>query len=71
MIGYPVYYGSETELNDHHFHWSYWVNAAATLAKHDPAWAANGQYGGMVNELIRDAASPDQDGHQVPVPARL
>ncbi|MET7394772.1 glycosyl hydrolase [Dactylosporangium sp. NPDC005572] len=60
LIGYPASYGSDQELNDHHFHYGYYIAAAATLAKFDPAWAANGAYGGMVNLLIRDANNPDR-----------
>ncbi|WP_329015987.1 glycosyl hydrolase [Micromonospora rifamycinica] len=55
LIGYPASYGSDQELNDHHFHYGYFIAAAATLAKFDPAWAAQSQYGGMVDLLIRDA----------------
>ncbi len=66
LIGYPAGYGSESELNDHHFHWSYWINAAATLAKYDSSWASDGRYGAMVNELVRDAASPDRADPKYP-----
>src|SRR5690606_20387299 len=31
LIGYPASYGSDTELNDHHFHYGYYVVAAATV----------------------------------------
>ncbi|MBP2471673.1 endoglucanase Acf2 [Crossiella equi] len=55
LTGYPASYGSDTDLNDHHFHYGYYIAAAATLAKFDPAWAAPNQYGGMVDLLIRDA----------------
>ena len=39
LIGYPASYGSDTELNDHHFHYGYFVKAAAELARLDPDWA--------------------------------
>ncbi|MEV0805784.1 glycosyl hydrolase [Micromonospora sp. NPDC050200] len=55
LIGYPASYGSDQELNDHHFHYGYFIAAAATLAKFDPTWATTAQYGGMVDLLIRDA----------------
>ncbi|TDB73425.1 glycosyl hydrolase [Micromonospora sp. KC723] len=55
LIGYPASYGSDQELNDHHFHYGYFIAAAATLAKFDPAWASDARYGGMVDLLIRDA----------------
>ncbi|MDP9393100.1 MAG: carbohydrate-binding protein [Actinomycetota bacterium] len=55
LVGYPASYGSDTDLNDHHFHYAYYIAAAATLAKFDPAWASQSQYGGMVDLLIRDS----------------
>jgi endoglucanase Acf2 len=58
LIGYPASYGSSTEINDHHFHWGYFIFAAATVAQYDPAWAAN--IGPMVKLLIRDAANADR-----------
>ncbi len=57
LVGFPASYGSDTELNDHHFHYGYYIAAAATLARFDPGWAAQSQYGAMVNLLIRDANS--------------
>ncbi len=39
LIGYDASYGSDQELNDHHFHYGYFIAAAATLAKFDPNWA--------------------------------
>ncbi|MCZ7413439.1 MULTISPECIES: glycosyl hydrolase [unclassified Streptomyces] len=58
LTGYPASYGSDTELNDHHFHYSYFVYAAAVVAQYDPAWAAESAWGGMVEMLVRDAANP-------------
>ncbi len=66
LIGYPASYGSDTDLNDHHFHYGYYIAAAATLAKFDPAWAADGQYGGMVDLLIRDANNYDRGDSRFP-----
>jgi endoglucanase Acf2 len=57
LIGYPASYGSDTELNDHHFHYGYFIKAAAELARRDPAWASDAKFGGMVKLLIRDIAS--------------
>ncbi|MBB6435881.1 glycosyl hydrolase [Streptomyces candidus] len=58
LTGYPASYGSDTELNDHHFHYSYYVYAAAVVAQYDQAWAADSAWGGMVKTLIKDAANP-------------
>ena len=66
MIGYPASFGSETQLNDHHFHFGYLVKAAATIAKYDPQWASQSRYGAMVNALIKDVANIDRDDAQFP-----
>jgi len=55
LIGYPASYESDTKLNDHHFHYGYFVLAAATIATYDPAWADT--WGGMVELLIKDVAN--------------
>ncbi|MEU0279279.1 glycosyl hydrolase [Streptomyces sp. NPDC006195] len=60
LIGYPASYGSDTELNDHHFHYSYYVYAAAIVAQYDQGWAADSAWGGMVKTLVRDAANPSR-----------
>ena len=64
MIGYPAGHGQDGNLNDHHFHWGYFIHAAAFLEQFEPGWAA--QYGEMINLLVRDAASPDRDDPQFP-----
>lgn len=66
LIGYPASFGSDVELNDHHFHYGYFVKAAAELARHDPALAKQERWGGMVRLLIRDMASPDRDDRLFP-----
>lgn len=42
--------------NDHHFHYGYWIYAAAAMAKDNPAWVS--QWGDEVMHLIRDVAEP-------------
>ncbi|MFD8196593.1 glycosyl hydrolase [Streptomyces wuyuanensis] len=66
LIGYPASYGSDQELNDHHFHYSYYVMAAAVVAQYDPQWAADSEWGGMVEELIQDAANPARGDTKYP-----
>ncbi|WP_338742757.1 glycosyl hydrolase [Actinomadura luteofluorescens] len=66
LIGYPASYGSDQELNDHHFHYGYYIAAAATLAKFDPQWASAERYGGMVDLLIRDANNYDRADTRFP-----
>jgi endoglucanase Acf2 len=55
LIGSPAMYGSDTELNDHHFHYGYFVIAAATVARYDRAWAE--RWAPAIELLIRDAGS--------------
>lgn len=66
LIGYPASYGSDTDLNDHHFHYGYYVVGAATVAQFDPSWAADSAYGGMVNTVIKDAANWDRTDTRFP-----
>ena len=66
LIGYPASFGSDTELNDHHFHYGYFIRAAAEIAQRDPDWASDRRFGGIVKWLIRDIASPDRDDPRFP-----
>ncbi len=59
LIGFPASYGTDGELNDHHFHWGYFVYAAAVIGQFDPAWVTDTQWGGMIKLLIKDAANID------------
>ena len=38
LVGYPEEYFSASGMNDHHFHYGYWLMAAAHIAKRDPDW---------------------------------
>ena len=64
MIGYPAGYGQDGNLNDHHFHWGYFIQACAFVEQYEPGWAEN--WGGMVNLLVRDAASNDRNDPMFP-----
>jgi endoglucanase Acf2 len=66
LIGYPASFGSDTELNDHHFHDSYFVLASALVAMNDPAWASDARYGGMVKTLLKDAQNYDRSDTRFP-----
>ena len=57
LLGSNGSFGLAAEMNDHHFHYGYFLQTAAMLAQYDPVWAA--QYGPMVNLLIADVASTD------------
>ncbi|MHB1037226.1 MAG: glycosyl hydrolase [Pirellulales bacterium] len=73
LIGYPASFGSDAELNDHHFHYGYFIKAAAEVAragaragKPAEAWAADGRWGGMVKLLVLDVACADRNDRQFP-----
>ncbi|WP_067603367.1 glycosyl hydrolase [Nocardiopsis listeri] len=66
MLGYPDSFGAATELNDHDFHYGYFVSAAATVARYDSDWASEDAWGGMIRLLIRDVASTDTDDEMFP-----
>jgi len=61
LYGFPSTFGTGRQLNDHHFHWGYFVMAASVVAMFDPGWALEENWGGMVDMLIRDAAAWDRD----------
>jgi hypothetical protein len=66
LIPYPTGFDAETLINDHHFHYGYWLRAAAQLAlaqaqKLDPDNAPGTfikNYGATVNLIIKDIANP-------------
>ncbi|WP_127844572.1 glycosyl hydrolase [Psychroflexus aestuariivivens] len=59
MLGYPAGHGQDSNLNDHHFHWGYFIHAASFIEQFEPGWS--NQYGEMINTLIRDAANTDRN----------
>jgi len=66
LTGYPSEFGADNQINDHHFHASYAIMSAATIAKYDSAWASQENWGGMVNLLIKDANNWDRSDTQFP-----
>jgi endoglucanase Acf2 len=64
MIGSKPSYGSDMPLNDHHFHYGYFIRAAGEIARIDPEWAK--KWEPMVMMLIRDIASPDRSDTMFP-----
>ena len=67
LNGAPMSFGADDDLNDHHFHYGYWVKAAAELARVDPDWGRDDAYGGLVDLLVRDYANPDRDDDRFPL----
>ena len=66
LIGYPASYGSDDQLNDHHFHYGYFIRAAGEIVRQEPDWGRDEKWGGMVKMLIRDIANPDRSDAMFP-----
>jgi chitodextrinase len=66
LIGYPASFGSDDQLNDHHFHYGYFIKAAAEIARVDKAWANESNWGQMVNLLVRDIANWNRNDTMFP-----
>lgn len=64
VIALPASYGSAEQLNDHHFHYGYFIAGAAAIARFEPAWVK--QYAPMIEVLIRDAACWDREDKRFP-----
>ena len=60
LLAYPEEYSSVTQMNDHHFHYGYWIRAAVQVALRDPAWAARERWGGMIDKLVADIATSER-----------
>jgi endoglucanase Acf2 len=61
LLGFDESYGSHQRLADHHFHYGYFVRAAAEICRVDLAWCGDDQYGPMIELLIRDYAADKDD----------
>lgn len=66
LIGYDASYGSQNELNDHHFHYGYFIYAASQIALRDREWAKESNWGTMVKLLIKDIANCNRKDSRFP-----
>ncbi len=64
LIGYPAGHSSDANINDHHFHYGYFISVAAAIEQFQPGWAD--QWGPMIELLIKDAANPDRSSTMFP-----
>lgn len=64
LQGYPSGFGADSQINDHNFHWGYFIMTAAAIAQYDPAWAAN--YEGSIELLVKDAANWERTDTRFP-----
>lgn len=61
LLGLEESFAAHQQLNDHHFHYGYFVRAAAEICRVDASWCSADQYGPMVELLIRDYAGAKDD----------
>ncbi|MGR5300299.1 immunoglobulin-like domain-containing protein [Vibrio alfacsensis] len=61
LLGIKESFLSHQQLNDHHFHYGYFVRAAAEICRQDVTWCGDDQYGPMIELLIRDYAADKND----------
>ncbi len=66
LIGYPAGFGSDTSLNDHHFHYGYYIHAAAINGLFNPSWLSSSNWGGMVSLLQQDIGNYDRSNTMFP-----
>jgi endoglucanase Acf2 len=64
VVGLPQSYGSAAELNDHHFHYGYFVAAGAAVARFDPAWAK--RWAPAIELLAKEGANWDRNDKTFP-----
>ncbi len=66
MIMFDAGFGNNTELNDHHFHFGYFIYGATAVALQNPEWAKDENYGAMMKLLIKDIANYDRNDKMFP-----
>jgi len=64
LVGMPQSYESGAAMNDHHFHYGYYVMAAAVVGRYRPQWAKD--WAPFVNLLVKDAANWDRQDPRFP-----
>ena len=64
VVSYPEEYDAVLDMNDHHFHYGYWIRAAAEIAMADPDWAE--QWGQSIDWLVQDIATAERGSSTFP-----
>lgn len=66
VVSYPEEYDAVKDMNDHHFHYGYWIRAAADIGLRDPDWVQPQKWGGMVDLLVADIATAERGRKDFP-----
>jgi hypothetical protein len=64
IVGFPDGYGSVQDINDHHFHYGYFLRVAALIGRYDPKWLTS--YQDAVDLLRQDVANFDRNNNNYP-----
>jgi endoglucanase Acf2 len=64
IVAFPSSYGSADELNDHHFHYGYFIGAAAAITQRNPKWTE--QFKPFIDMLVKDVANWDRSDKNFP-----
>ncbi len=59
LLGFPTSFNAVDQLNDHHFHYGYFIEAAASVGLYDPEWL--NEHKEVIKQLIYDIACPYRD----------
>jgi len=66
VVSYPEEYDAVKDMNDHHFHYGYWIRAAADIGLRDPEWVRTDKWGGMIDLLVSDIATAQRGRKDFP-----
>lgn len=66
VVSYPEEYDAVKDMNDHHFHYGYWIRAAADIGLRDPQWIKPERWGGMIDLLVADIATAERGRKDFP-----
>ncbi|WP_347995589.1 glycosyl hydrolase [uncultured Eubacterium sp.] len=62
LLGFQSSFNSVDQFNDHHFHYGYFIESAASVGLYDRDWLNN--YKDVVKQLIYDIACPYRDNKE-------
>lgn len=66
VVSYPEEYDAVKDMNDHHFHYGYWIRSAVDIGLRDPQWIRPDRWGGMINLLVADIATAERGRSDFP-----
>ena len=72
IYGYPDGYGDVGHLADHHYHYGYFLRAAAAIGRYDPAWLTSHMtiFTNLLNDVACFNCNPT-DGFTYPAAAQF